>query len=179
VRGDDLPLGVDLSIFGYGVHSGRGTVREGCAARCWRQGDGVLGTAETLPAIRRMPPEDFIKAHCARRIGLLKSLAIWKTFGKGLANRVAAVEAAALAMVLTKSELEREANNAKATGNAQAGGAATVGAGGTAGTITDHGTTLPIGLVIAAVVIVVGILIIRTVINRKRADALAAAAQEA
>lgn len=175
VKGEDLPAGIDLATFDYGVNSGPGTATKQLQRVLGVTADGVIGP-NTLKAVKIEPAADVIKKLCARRLGALRSLAIWNTFGKGWSRRVTSIEASALAMVLSKPELQREANNAKATANAQAGGAVATGAGGIA---TDQAHALPIGFIIAAVVIVVGILIVRTIINRQRAAALATVAKEA
>jgi len=175
VKGEDLPAGIDLATFDYGVNSGPGTAARQLQRVVAVSADGVIGP-NTLKAVKIEPAADVIKKLCARRIGALRSLAIWNTFGKGWSRRVASIEASALAMVLSKPELEREADNATVRAGAQAGGAGGAIVGGIA---TDQTQVLPIGFVIAAVAIVVGILIVRTVINRQRAAALAAAAKEA
>lgn len=182
VRGDDLPAGIDFSAFDYGVQSG--------PSRSARDLQRVLGVAVdgrvgpvTMLAARAAAPRAVIKAHCARRLGFVRSLAIWNTFAKGLGNRVANAEAVALSMVSSKAELQADAKAARDKAIAQGSGAAVgtgAGAGGTLG--VDQAPDLsgfPVWAVIAIVAAIVLPLIIRTIINAQRASALSAVAKEA
>ena len=178
VRGDDLPSGVDLSVMDGGVNSGPSRSVKWLQAALGVKQDGVVGTIETLPAVNSADPAKTIKAHCAKRLGFVKSLAIWNTFGKGWARRIANVEATALSWVLTRGQLEAEAKKAADQATKQGGGAVVVAGGG----VTDQAggiTGLPLWAVALFVGAVVAVLITRIVINRQRADALGKVAKEA
>lgn len=181
VRGDSLPVGIDLSTFDYGVNSGprqsAKDLQRALGSLYTGKVDGVVGEL-TLEAARKSDRAAVIKNHCARRLNMYRSLAIWNTFGKGWSRRIAAIEATALSWVLSKSQLEEEARQAETKSNAQSSGA--VGAGGVGTVDQVTGTSgLPLGWVLAAVGIVVFIFVVRAVINRHRAQALKAAAEEA
>lgn len=177
VRGDDLPEGVDLTVFDYGVNSGPSRSAKDLQRVVGATVDGKIGPA-TIALVKASAPRAVIKAHCARRLGFVQSLAIWNTFGKGWARRIAGIEAISLSWVSTKAQLEADAKQARSTAAAQIGSAAGTGVVGTVDQ-TNHLSGLPIGLVVAAFVIVAGILAIRIVINNQRAGALANAAKEA
>lgn len=177
VRGEELPFGPDLSTYDAGVNSGVSRSVKWAQQVAGAAIDGKIGP-QTLAAIKAMQPDVFIKAHCAKRLGFVKSLAIWNTFGKGWARRIANVEATALSWVLTKAELEAEAKKAADQATKQGGGAVVVAGGG----VTDQAggiTGLPLWAVALLVGAVVAVLIIRIVINRQRADALGKVAKEA
>ncbi|GGF24217.1 hypothetical protein GCM10011321_14490 [Youhaiella tibetensis] len=177
VRGDDLPEGVDLTVFDYGVNSGPSRSAKDLQRVVGATVDGKIGPA-TIALVKASAPRAVIKAHCARRLGFVQSLAIWNTFGKGWARRIAGIEATSLSWVSTKAQLEADAKQARSTAAAQIGSAAGTGVVGTVDQ-TNHLSGLPIVLVVAAFVIVAGILAIRIVINNQRAGALANAAKEA
>jgi lysozyme family protein len=75
VGGDRLAAGVDLATFDAGVNSGPGRARQ------W------------LMAAIGGPDHYTVKRVCAKRLGFMRSLAIWNTFGNGWSRRVAGIEA--------------------------------------------------------------------------------------
>lgn len=170
LAGDELPEGADLATFDYGVNSGIGRAAQDAQRVAGAEVDGKIGP-KTLAAIRGMGPRAYVKALCARRMGFLRSLAIWSTFGKGWTNRVADIEARALAMCSTRAQLEDDAKAAGGKAAGQAGGAA--GAGGGALALPD----LPAWVWVLLVLVVVAPLVIRAVINLQRARALVAASR--
>lgn len=177
VRGDELPSGIDLSTMDGGVNSGPARSVRWLQAVLGETQDGAVGPI-TLDAARKADAPKTIKAHCAKRLGFVQSLAIWNTFGKGWSRRIANVEATALSWVLTKAELEAEAKKAADQATKQGGGAVVVAGGG----VTDQAggmTGLPLWAVALLVGAVVAVLITRIVINRQRADALGKVAKEA
>lgn len=178
VRGDDLPPGVDFSVFDAAVNSGPSRSVKWLQAVLGVDQDGKVGDKETLPAVLKADPATTIKAHCAKRLGFVKSLAIWNTFGKGWSRRIADVEATALSWVLTKSQMEAEAKKARDAATQQGTGAVVVTGTGTADQAGGL-SGLPLWAVAAAVGLVVAILVIRIIINRQRSQALATAAKEA
>ena len=166
VNGDTLADGVDLVTFDAGVNSGPGRAKQ------WLMASIGGSNVET------------VKKVCARRLGFMQSLKIWKSFGKGWARRVASVEAKGVAWALgavstpgvVKGTLEREAKEAgkKAGNQAKGAGGAAVGGGGSA-TQVDLSSHTAI-IIIALVAIAAGVLIWRAHINKTRASAFAAEA---
>src|SRR5262249_40397521 len=98
LRCDELPAGVDDSVFDYGVNSG--IARSGKVLR------RVLGlsdsdwhvTGEVLAALRRRDARDVIVAINDERLRFLRALKTWPVFGAGWARRVAEVKAFSLAL---------------------------------------------------------------------------------
>lgn len=179
VRGDALPPGVDLAVFDGGVMSGPSRSVKWLQAALGVPQDGVVGDRETMPALAKARVPETIKGHCARRLGFVKSLAIWNTFGKGWSRRIAEVEATALSWVLTKAQMDAEAKAAKDKATQQAGGAVVVTGAGTADQATGGLTGLPWWAIAIVVVLVAAPLVVRFIINTQRARALAAKASMA
>lgn len=179
IRGDDLPLGVDLAAFDYGVNSGPAKSAKDLQRVVGASVDGVVGD-KTLKAVALMKPAEVIKGLCARRLAFFQSLAIWKTFGKGWSRRIADVEATALSWVVTKTELRVEATKADRASKQQTTTAVVTGTTGTTGTgvALDQGADLPLVVILIAIAAVAIPLIVRAVINAQRASALAAVANK-
>lgn len=100
IRGDDLPAGVDLVVMDASVNSGtkRGVAwAQKAAGLSAAQADGVMGPV-SLRAISKVDPFDVIKRACSIRMGFLRGLRTWGTFGKGWSRRVASVEAVSISM---------------------------------------------------------------------------------
>jgi lysozyme family protein len=162
--GSMLAAGVDLATYDASVNSG---VSRG---RKW------------LLAAIGGPDHETVKRLCAKRLGFVQSLKIWKNFGRGWARRIADVEAKGVAWALAatagnsqvKRQLDDEAKAAKKTATKQEVGAGGSGAGGggaiTADRTSDIADWIVSGLIILAVAVVL-ILIIRSRINRERAKA--------
>jgi lysozyme family protein len=173
-----LPAGVDLAVLDPAVNSGPARARAFYAA-C-RGPDAVT-------TVRRI---------CDRRLGFLKGLATWGTFGRGWGRRVAAIRARAEAMARraegqspaairagTQAEAARAgAAAAKASRQARAAGAGTAGAAG--GTGAAAGSADPILLValgLALVLALAGLALLRWHRARSQAaigEAYRALAQE-
>lgn len=175
VNGNTLAAGVDLVTFDGSVNSGP------ARAKKWLMASIGGSDVET------------VKKFCAKRLGFMRSLAIWKTFGKGWLARVTAAEAKgvawAAAAVTTsagvKQALVGEATAATATAKKQTAGAGTAG---TATTATGGDVLLNpqhadqiagwvLGGLLAAGVVVAAVLVIRAIIHRERARAYAAEAE--
>jgi lysozyme family protein len=92
---DQMPAGVDLAVFDFGVNSGRGVREIQDVIRT--DADGEVGPL-TLAALSASPPADLIAKICDARMKYLRSLPTWGTFGRGWTNRVNDVRAQALAM---------------------------------------------------------------------------------
>lgn len=98
--GDDLPRGLDLVTFDPAVNSG---VSRG--VRWLQQGLGLKGPAvdgrmgpQTLSAAARADRPETVRRAVAARLGFLRGLRTWGTFGTGWSRRVARVEAVSLRM---------------------------------------------------------------------------------
>lgn len=169
VRGDTLAKGVDLATFDYSVHSGPTTARSKLLK--------VVGGSDV----------DTIKKLCKARLTVYQSLKTWATFGKGWANRIAAIEAKAMSWAIAASKknpnvsnaLTQEATKAKATAKQQsagATGAAASGVGGYSVTEPDQVAAWIVAGLIIGIISLVGWLIWRAHINKKRAEAFEAEA---
>lgn len=175
VNGDRLAAGVDLATFDAGVNSGP------ARAKKW------------LMASIGGPDHETVKKLCARRLGFMRSLAIWNTFGRGWSRRVAEIEARGVAWALartaspaqTREQLAKEAAAANARSRTQTVGAGTAGTATTAGSgdalvnpqHADQIAGWVLGGLLAAGTAVVAILIVRAIIHRQRASAYAAEAE--
>lgn len=95
VQGDFLPTGLDYAMFDFAVNSGVGRASKYLQAVLGVEQDGQIG-ARTLAAIHS--PSAVINALCDRRIGFLRNLKTFLTFGKGWTRRVTDVRAHALDM---------------------------------------------------------------------------------
>ena len=99
VSGDDLPKGVDLAVFDFGVQSGpsRGIIGLQRALGGLAD-DGKLGPI-TLAAAAAASAKDLVEKLCDERLAFLKQLTVFQKFKAGLTNRVANCRDAALGMV--------------------------------------------------------------------------------
>src|SRR4051794_4659272 len=96
-RCDELPAGVDYSMFDYGVNSGIGR-----SGKVLRRGVGLPDKTSTVthPLLAHAgvrDPKVLLAAVCDERLAFLKSLKTWPVFGRGWATRVAEVKAVSLA----------------------------------------------------------------------------------
>lgn len=103
---DELPSGIDFCLFDAAVNSGV------AQAVSWAQAviksypgtpvtfavDGDLGPA-TKMRLQAVDAEQLIRDYCSHRLGTLKRLKTWSTFGKGWSARVANVQKTAIAWV--------------------------------------------------------------------------------
>lgn len=98
VKGDDLPEGVDYTVFDYAVNSGpKRAIRQ--LQECLKvNADGIIGP-KTLAAANSANPIALIGCICDNRLAFLKNLPTWDTFGRGWGRRVAEVEHIAGKMV--------------------------------------------------------------------------------
>lgn len=98
VSGDDLPVGIDLAVFDFGVHSGpqRGII--GLQRALGLADDGKLGPI-TMKAATNAEPTATVNAICDGRQAFLEQLKVFKSFGPGLTSRVKKCRAAALGMI--------------------------------------------------------------------------------
>lgn len=98
VRGDELPIGVDLLVFDFGVNSGPGTAIRHLQAVLGVPVDGHLG-AVTIAETHRRDPVVLIKAYVDERRRFFRSLSTFWRFGAGWLSRCDLIERAALAAV--------------------------------------------------------------------------------
>lgn len=183
VRGDDLPYGIDLVTFDFGVNSGTSRSARYLQSVLGVTQDGKIGAA-TIKAAILADGKAVIQKLCAKRLNFLKALKTWATFGKGWGRRVADVEAKAVAMYIAngraltpagRTELEAEAKKAGKTAAAQNGvaGGAVATSGGAA---VAEPNWLLITVVAAVVIGVAVVLVSRARHNKDRANAYAKAA---
>jgi lysozyme family protein len=95
-RCDELPAGVDDTVFDYGVNSGIGRSGKvlrrvlGLPDNDWRTSD------EVIAACHKLLPSKIINDMNDERLRFLQSLKTWPVFGKGWGRRVAEVKAFSL-----------------------------------------------------------------------------------
>lgn len=184
IRGDDLPAGIDLVTMDASVNSGLGRGPKWTQKALGVAQDAHIGPA-TVKAARSADPVAVIKTACAARMGFLRGLKTWGTFGKGWSRRVASVEAVGAAMALGPQpgvlrDLAKDAKDARASDQrtATTSGTAGVATGGAGWSMPDN---LPIWVAVVAAAILLAILINalgRARHNRARAEAFEAVAQE-
>lgn len=165
IRGDELPAGIDLVTLDPAINSGPkrgiGWLQKGLGIMA----DGMMGPV-TIKAARAAQPVEAIQRASAARMGWLRGLKTWGTFGRGWSRRVAAIEAASVRMALAahkapvREALAAEAGRAATKARTEAGkatGGAVGGAGGISlADLPDWGIALAAVLVIALVVIIIG-----------------------
>ena len=103
VRGDELPLGLDLVLFDGAVNSGPAqSIKWLQACLSGVAVDGVLGT-KTLAVVQSYQGDgsinDLIASVCSHRLATLQRLSTWKYFGVGWHARIANVQKTAEAWV--------------------------------------------------------------------------------
>jgi lysozyme family protein len=103
IRGDDLPSGLDLFLFDFAVNSGPRRAIKMIQSLVGTDVDGVIGP-KTLAAIERHDSAETIHELYKARMKFLKSLSVWRYFGKGWTKRNDRIRKAALSWVLVKSE---------------------------------------------------------------------------
>jgi lysozyme family protein len=141
LRCDELPAGVDYSVFDYGVNSGIG--RSGKVLR------RVLGlpdkdyrvTAEVLAALARRDPAAVIRAINDERLRFLQSLRTWPVFGAGWGRRVKEVRASSLAMAIAAARPAQPLEPAQPQGKGKAATSPAARAGAAAGVVVASGAT--------------------------------------
>lgn len=175
VRGDDLPPGLDLTVFDPAVNSGAAR-----GARWFQQAlgvtvDGRIGPVTVRAAQTAADGVAVIQRAHALRLGWLRSLSTWSTFGNGWMQRVVGNEAEAVAMhTRSRARLDAEAGRATTAARQQASAAAGSGAAGGLGIsdLAELPDLLTWGIPVAALVAAI-LLIGRARVNRARARAYA------
>ena len=86
VRGDDLPSGVDLSVFDWGVNSGTSRSAKALQRIAGVEQDGGIGPM-TLQAVLEIEPAEIIEQMHHMRDSFYRSLSTFDTFGRGWIRR--------------------------------------------------------------------------------------------
>jgi lysozyme family protein len=95
-RCDELPAGVDDTVFDYGVNSGIGRSGKVLRRVVGLPDSSSVVTDEVLTAVRKRDAKAIIIAINDERLRFLKSLKTWPVFGAGWIRRVAEVRAFSL-----------------------------------------------------------------------------------
>lgn len=98
VRGDDLPPGVDLMTFDFGVNAGPGRSARLLQQAVGAVADGAIGP-RTLAAVRGMPAADVIRVLGDLHRDYYRSLPTFAAFGRGWTARTERRVKAAIAAV--------------------------------------------------------------------------------
>lgn len=88
---DELPTGLDYAVFDYGVNSGVYKSAKVLQRLVGVEVDGLIGP-KTLAAVKKTDAKQLALDMCKERLGYLRSLRIFKNFGRGWTRRVAEVE---------------------------------------------------------------------------------------
>jgi hypothetical protein len=94
---NELPSGVDLVVFDFGVNAGPGTSAMLLQKIVGVTQDGSVGPI-TIAALKTMPPTKVISEFSSRRLDFYRALPDFPRFGAGWTNRTHDIEHAALAM---------------------------------------------------------------------------------
>jgi len=86
VRGDDLPSGVDWSVFDWGVNSGTSRAAKALQRIVGVEQDGGIGPM-TLQAVLEVEPAEIVEQMHHMRDGFYRSLSTFDTFGRGWIRR--------------------------------------------------------------------------------------------
>lgn len=98
IKGDDLPTGVDYTVFDAAVNSGPGRAAKWLQACVGVEPDGGIGP-KTLAAVAAFPREELIEDYAKRRLSFLLDLPHWASFGRGWTRRISEVETTAHSML--------------------------------------------------------------------------------
>ena len=98
VRADDLPAGVDLCVFDFGVNAGPIRSAKMLQSCVDATEDGVIGP-KTLARVSEQDTEELIKLFSIKREEYYKSLRHFETFGRGWLRRNEDVRDTAIDMI--------------------------------------------------------------------------------
>jgi lysozyme family protein len=96
VKGDELPPGLDLAVFDFGVNSGPARAARYLQESLKVQADGSVGPA-TLAACASCDHAGTIRTLMAKRRKFVRQIRTYRTFGKGWNRRLDGIAAASLA----------------------------------------------------------------------------------
>ena len=102
VKGDDLPAGLDLCVFDFGVNAGTGRAAKYLQTLIGTVADGGIGpnTLKTLNAyVSEHGVKETIENYQAERQKYYESLSTFDTFGKGWTRRVTETTELAVSMI--------------------------------------------------------------------------------
>jgi lysozyme family protein len=86
VRGDDLPSGLDWSVFDWAVNSGTGRSAKALQKIIGAKADGAIGP-KTLAQVEEHDPEDVVRLMYEVRQEFYEGLRTFATFGRGWSRR--------------------------------------------------------------------------------------------
>ena len=98
IQGDQLPIGVNLSVFDFAVNAGVSRAAKTLQKIVNVQQDGIIGLV-TLKAVQTFDVEDMIKRLAAERVLFYRSLKTFSVFGKGWLRRTDLIKIASLEML--------------------------------------------------------------------------------
>lgn len=126
INGDKIPFGIDYTVFDAAVNSGIGQGPKWTQRALGVNADSRIGptTLAAMTALDEAGLLKVIKNANARRLGFLKGLSHWSTFGRGWARRVAEVEAGSIGMVAGPHVLREEASKSKKVAAGEGAGTA-------------------------------------------------------
>ena len=102
VKGDQLPAGLDLCVFDFGVNAGTGRAAKYLQTLIGTVADGGIGpnTLKTLDAyVSEHGVKETIENYQAERQKYYESLSTFDTFGRGWTRRVTETTEMALSMI--------------------------------------------------------------------------------
>ena len=102
VKGDQLPAGLDLCVFDFGVNAGTGRAAKYLQTLIGTVADGGIGpnTLKTLDAyVSKHGVKETIENYQAERQKYYESLSTFDTFGRGWTRRVTETTEMALSMI--------------------------------------------------------------------------------
>ena len=161
VRGDDLPMGVNLVTFDASVNSGPARGARWLQRAVGTKADGVVGDI-TIAATKKADPKVTVKRSTDDRLGFLQGLRTWSTFGRGWGRRVGEIRALGLLWAGEKKaeiigdadDIDKRAKNDEraATGSATGGAAS----GGSAPLMIEDPVQIAVLVVVAIALVALG-----------------------
>lgn len=122
LRCDELPAGVDATVFDYGVNSGIGRSGKVLRRLLGLRDDAGRVTDDVLRELAKREPRAVIVAINDERLSFLRSLRTWPVFGAGWSRRVAEVKAFSLALAASSALSAPLASRAPSASHAPAKG---------------------------------------------------------
>lgn len=98
VQGDELPTGVDYSVFDAAVNSGPKQAAKWLQRAVNAADDGAIGPL-TLAKVLSYPANDVVERFNYQRLKFLQGLPTFSVYGKGWSRRVAEVQSVSEAML--------------------------------------------------------------------------------
>jgi lysozyme family protein len=98
MRCGDLPAGVDMMVFDFGVNTGPATAVKALQALVQATQDGAIGQA-TLAAVAQAAPMRLVNGLAQARMAYMRNLPSFAAFGDGWTRRVSDVQQKAQRMV--------------------------------------------------------------------------------